>query len=74
MAAAGCGDVLAGMIGALSARMSPCAAVELGTYLHGLAGDLGAEEKGVESLTAMDVVTYIPSAWSALESFLSPEQ
>ena len=74
MAAAGCGDVLAGMIGALSARMSPCAAVELGTYLHGLAGDLGAEEKGVESLTAMDVVTYIPPAWSALDSFLSPEQ
>jgi hydroxyethylthiazole kinase-like uncharacterized protein yjeF len=74
MAAAGCGDVLAGMIGALSARMSPCSAVELGTYLHGLAGDLGADEKGVESLTAMDVVTYISAAWFSLDSVLESRE
>jgi len=34
----------------------------LGVYLHGLAGDFAAEELGRRSLTATDVIDYLPEA------------
>lgn len=63
MATAGMGDVLSGMLGALLARgFSPFEAAKTAVYLHGLAGDLAAEEKGQESMIAGDVVEKIPEA------------
>ena len=64
MATAGTGDVLAGLIGALVAqKLSPFAAAQLGVYLHGLAGDLARDAVGETSLTALDLIEYLPRAF-----------
>ena len=34
-----------------------------GMYLHGLAGDIAAKELGQESMTAGDIITYLPKAF-----------
>jgi NAD(P)H-hydrate epimerase len=63
MATAGTGDVLTGMIvGLLAQGLSPWDAACAGTYLHGLAGDLAAAERGMAGLTAGDVIDQIPAA------------
>lgn len=65
MATGGSGDVLAGVIGGLIGQaMEPYEAAILGVYLHGLAGDFAAEELGRWSMTAMDLVEYLPEAFS----------
>lgn len=57
MATGGSGDVLSGIIAALIAQgMKEYDAACLGVYLHGLAGDAAAEEKGVYSLMASDII------------------
>jgi NAD(P)H-hydrate epimerase len=57
MATGGSGDVLTGIIAALIAQgMKEYEAVCLGVYLHGLAGDVAAREKGVYSLMASDII------------------
>lgn len=62
MATAGTGDVLTGIISALLAQgLSPADASVLGVYLHGLAGDIIAEKKSQQSLTASDIIKAIPS-------------
>lgn len=68
MATAGSGDVLTGIIVGLMARgyNVPSAAI-LGNYLHGLAGDLAAEDLGEESLIASDIIAYLPKAFKALQ-------
>jgi hydroxyethylthiazole kinase-like uncharacterized protein yjeF len=67
MATGGTGDVLAGMIGALLARGAEAwAAACAGVFLHGAAGDVGAERMGQESLLAMDVVDALPEAFRRL--------
>jgi len=63
MATAGTGDALTGMIGGLlaqgySAKQAAC----LGVYLHGLAGDLAAKEKGEAGMIAGDLIEKIPEA------------
>lgn len=64
MATAGMGDVLTGLIAALiGQRMVPLEAAILGVYLHGLAGDLAADELGKHSLTALDVIDFLPEAF-----------
>jgi NAD(P)H-hydrate epimerase len=64
MASAGTGDVLTGMIsGFLSQGIKPINASILGVYLHGLAGDIAASEKGEHSLIATDIIDKIPSAF-----------
>ena len=63
MATAGTGDVLTGMIvGLLAQGLSPWDAACAGTYLHGLAGDLAAAERGLAGMTAGDVIEQIPHA------------
>ena len=63
MASGGMGDVLAGMIaGLIGQKLSLFDAARLGVYLHGLAGDLTAQEQGAIGLIASDVLDRIPLA------------
>jgi NAD(P)H-hydrate epimerase len=67
MATGGTGDVLTGTLGALlaqgyDAEVAAC----LGVFLHGLAGDLAAEEHGLEGLAATDLLDALPSAFRRL--------
>ena len=63
MATGGTGDVLSGMIGGLLAQgYTASQAACLGVYLHGLAGDLAAKEKGEMGMIAGDLVEKIPAA------------
>ncbi len=67
MATAGTGDVLTGMIsGFLSQGLKPLDASIIGVYMHGLAGDFAASEKGVYSLIAMDIIDRLPAAFHSL--------
>ena len=67
MATAGSGDVLTGIITAFLARgYSRENAAIMGMYLHGFAGDLAASELGEESLTASDIINYLPKAFCQL--------
>ncbi len=67
MASAGCGDVLTGIIAAfLGQRMSAFEAAKLGVYIHGLAGDIAAKEKGRISLIATDILEKLPSAFKTI--------
>jgi len=69
MATAGSGDVLTGIITAFLARgYHQREACLLSVYLHGLAGDLAAEELGEESLIASDLIDYLPKAFQALKN------
>ncbi|MFM7076018.1 MAG: NAD(P)H-hydrate dehydratase [Planctomycetaceae bacterium] len=73
MASGGMGDVLTGLIAALLRQpaasaagpaccLEPFEAAGLGAWVHGRAGDLAAEAIGEISLTARDVVAFIPAA------------
>ncbi|MES2387043.1 MAG: NAD(P)H-hydrate dehydratase [Bacteroidota bacterium] len=67
MATPGSGDTLTGMICALLAQgYTPHESAVLGVYLHGLAGNLAAEETGYEALNATDIINYIGKAFLAL--------
>jgi NAD(P)H-hydrate epimerase len=69
MATAGSGDVLTGIILGLLARgYRQREACILGVYLHGLAGDLAAQDLGQESLIASDIITYLPKAFISLSN------
>lgn len=64
MATGGSGDVLTGLITALACQhLEPFDAARLGVHLHGLAGDLAAEEVGQVSLIASDLIHYLPEAF-----------
>lgn len=68
MATAGSGDVLTGIITGLLARgYKQQDACILGVYLHGLAGDLAANDLGEESLMASDIIQNIPRAFKRLQ-------
>ena len=68
MGTAGSGDILSGLLGALTARCGTAGtafedAVRLGVHLHGLAGDLTAETMGGTGMTAGDVLEFLPAAF-----------
>ena len=70
MATPGSGDVLTGILTSLLAQgYLPSEAVQLGVFLHGLAGDLAAEELGEESLIASDIIHYLPAAFNYLRKW-----
>ncbi|WP_339656267.1 NAD(P)H-hydrate dehydratase, partial [uncultured Salegentibacter sp.] len=67
MATAGSGDVLSGIIaGLMSQKYEPLVAAILGVYLHGLAGDIYAEESGYEALISGDISDNLGKAFLAL--------
>ncbi len=69
MATGGAGDVLTGIIAGLIAQgLSPFDAAGAGAYLHGLAGDLAAGQKGCRGLVAGDILDYLPDAILETES------
>jgi NAD(P)H-hydrate epimerase len=73
MATGGSGDILAGMAGRFVAgwnrkyhgadMQSLSDYLSAAVYLHGLAGDLAAEEKGEESMIATDLIPHLPEAF-----------
>lgn len=70
MATGGTGDVLTGVIAALIAQgLSTFEAAALGAYVHGLAGDLAAEQLGEISLMADDLLTWLPAAFKKTTTF-----
>ena len=74
MATAGSGDVLTGILtGLLTRGYTREQACLLGTYLHGLAGDIAAEVKGMEGMIASDIIEALPQAILQLQQS-SPHQ
>jgi NAD(P)H-hydrate epimerase len=67
MATGGTGDVLTGIITALLCQgLSPFDAARLGVHVHGLAGDLAANDLGQVSMIASDLIDYLPQAFRAV--------
>lgn len=67
MATGGSGDVLTGIIlGLLAQGYQSIEAARLGVFLHGLAGDIAAEEWGLESLIASDITENIGKAYKKM--------
>ena len=67
MATAGAGDVLTGMVSSFLAQgLDPLNASLLGVFMHGLAGDLAAREKGMHSLIASDIIDALPAAFKVI--------
>lgn len=62
LARGGSGDALTGVMGAMLCQFPAEKAVPLAVYLHGLAGDIAAEEKGEYGMTITDVIDALPEA------------
>ena len=61
MATGGCGDILAGMIGALVGQgLAPLKATAAAAWLHGKAGDLCAETIGQYGMLPSDMLSMLP--------------
>jgi NAD(P)H-hydrate epimerase len=64
MATAGSGDALTGiLLGLLAQSISPENAAIAGVFIHGLAGELAAQEKSQISLVAGDIIEYLGKAF-----------
>ncbi len=69
MATAGSGDVLTGVILSFLAQGYQLEdAAVMGTYIHGLAGDIASERMGEISLMAGDIVEALPMAFKLVNS------
>ncbi len=76
MATGGTGDVLTGILAALFCqpqaglgaphRFDSFEAARVAAWVHGRAGDLAADELGELSLTARDLITWLPRAFPAI--------
>ena len=76
MATGGTGDVLTGILAALFCqpqagpgaphRFDPFDAARVAAWVHGRAGDLAAADLGELSLTARDLITWLPRAFPAI--------
>ncbi|MBV7529383.1 NAD(P)H-hydrate dehydratase [Chitinophaga sp. sic0106] len=64
MATGGSGDVLTGILTAMLAQgYTPKAAIILGVWLHGYAGDLAAASLSQEAMTASDIIHHLGDAF-----------
>ena len=73
MATAGSGDVLTGVIAGLIAQgYDALTASVFGVYLHGRAGDLGANVIGYNALVASHLIEFLSDAY--IDLFKQPEQ
>jgi NAD(P)H-hydrate epimerase len=64
MATGGTGDVLTGMIASFIGQgVDDFSAAAVAVYLHGMAGDIAAEEEGPFCMTATDILDYLPEAF-----------
>lgn len=64
MATGGSGDVLTGVIASLAAYgIDPLDAAKTGAFMHGLAGDLAADEHGQWGMTAVEIEGALPAAF-----------
>ncbi len=71
MASGGTGDTLSGIIAALIGQELPAwDAARVGVYLHGLAGDIVARDRGY-GLMAHELADAIPAAWEELKESLT---
>jgi ADP-dependent NAD(P)H-hydrate dehydratase / NAD(P)H-hydrate epimerase len=69
LAKGGSGDVLTGMLAGLLAQgYTPAVASQIGVYMHGLAGDIAARNKGMESMIASDIINAIPEAFREMQT------
>lgn len=66
LATAGSGDVLAGLIGALTCTLPPFEAAWCGAFLHGVAGHAWQKEHGDRGLIASEIADGLPDVISAL--------
>lgn len=67
MAKGGSGDALTGIITALRAQgLDALSAAVLGVHAHGLAGDLAAQELGMDGMLPSDLIERLPLAWKQL--------
>ena len=67
MATGGSGDVLTCILtGLLAQGYSPEDSAKIGVYLHGFAGDLAAQEKGMHGLIASDIIEWLPPAFKSI--------
>jgi hydroxyethylthiazole kinase-like uncharacterized protein yjeF len=70
MATAGSGDVLTGIIlSLLGQQYSPKLSAIIGVYIHGLAGDIAAEQMGQEALIASDIIDNLGGAFNRIKNF-----
>lgn len=68
MATAGSGDVLAGILGSLTAQgYGAFESAKYAAYVHGLAGDLAERETGKTSLIASDIINKLSSAFCRIQ-------
>ena len=74
MGTAGSGDVLTGSILALYCLTGDVeAATKGGVFLHGMSGDIVAQEKGEDGITANDILDTLPLAMKELRGGLDPK-
>ena len=67
MATGGTGDVLTGVIaGLIAQRYSVSEAVRIGVFVHGLAGNIGANRRGMMGMIAGDLIDSLPEAFKQL--------
>jgi len=73
MATGGCGDVLTGIVAALFCQpgtdghlLEAFDVARLAVWVHGHAGDLAAADLGELSLTARDLLRFLPRAFPAV--------
>ena len=72
MAKGGSGDVLAGIIGSLTAQgVTPYHAAVMGVHIHALAGDLAAAKLSQTAMLPSDIIASLPEIYTKIEDTIS---